>query len=229
MSKSPGLQEALCHRHRIITSSYPPLPRPPGVSRPASCFPALPRSPAAGPRARRRPDRDKARMDPRPGRGSGAGSGSMPITTLAVRIRAFCASTRRADGDRWLDPGLAAGPVSRGNPGGPWTGTGGAAPTWPWTRSGGSAPGSPRTPCRSHPASWAARGQPEPHRHDAGLALGQGAEHLVQLLLQQGEADRLTGLDRLRILDQVAELAVAVLAQRGVQGDRAPGRTSAPR
>ena len=29
MSKSPGLQEALCRRHRIITSSYPPLPRPP--------------------------------------------------------------------------------------------------------------------------------------------------------------------------------------------------------
>jgi hypothetical protein len=35
----------------------------------------------------------------------------MPVTTLAVRIWAFCASTSRAGGDRWLDPGLAAGPV----------------------------------------------------------------------------------------------------------------------
>ena len=56
--------------------------------------------------------------------------------------------------------------------------------------------------------------------HQAGLAFGQGAEHRVQLLLQQREADRLTGLDRLRILDQVTELAVAVLAQRDMQRDR---------
>ncbi len=35
----------------------------------------------------------------------------------------------------------AAGPVSRGSPGGGWIGTGGAAWTSPWTRSGGSAPG----------------------------------------------------------------------------------------
>src|SRR5215472_16163312 len=52
---------------------------------------------------------------------------------------------------------------------------------------------------------------------------GQRAEHRLELLLQQGEADRLAGLDRLRILDQVAELAVPVLAQRNVQGDRLPG------
>jgi len=32
----------------------------------------------------------------------------------------------------------------------------------------------------------------------------------VQLLVQQPEADRLTGLDRLGILDQVAELEVLV-------------------
>ena len=31
----------------------------------------------------------------------------------------------------------------------------------------------------------------------------------MQLLLQQREADRLAGLDRLRILDQVAELGLA--------------------
>ena len=35
----------------------------------------------------------------------------------------------------------AVGQVSRGSPGGRWTGTGGAAWTWPWTRSAGSAPG----------------------------------------------------------------------------------------
>src|SRR5689334_25431625 len=34
-------------------------------------------------------------------------------------------------------------------------------------------------------------GQPEPHRHDAGLALGERAEDRLQLLLQQDEADRL--------------------------------------
>jgi hypothetical protein len=34
----------------------------------------------------------------------------------------------------------AVGQVSRGSPGGHWTGTGAAASTWPWTRSAGSAP-----------------------------------------------------------------------------------------
>ena len=45
----------------------------------------------------------------------------------------------------------------------------------------------------------------------------------MQLLLQQREAGRLAGLDRVGILDQVAELAVPVLAQRDVQRDRLPG------
>jgi hypothetical protein len=44
----------------------------------------------------------------------------------------------------------------------------------------------------------------------------------VQLLVQQCEADRLARLDRLGVLDQVAELAVAVVAERGVQRDRLP-------
>src|SRR5579862_5468286 len=57
-------------------------------------------------------------------------------------------------------------------------------------------------------------GQPESQRHHAGLALGQHAEHRVELLLQQSEADRLAGLDRLGVLYQVTELAVAVLAER---------------
>ena len=45
----------------------------------------------------------------------------------------------------------------------------------------------------------------------------------MQLLLQQGEAGRLGGLDGLGVLDQVPELAVAVLAERGVQRDRLAG------
>ena len=63
-------------------------------------------------------------------------------------------------------------------------------------------------------------GQPEPHGHHVGLAFGQRVGHPVQLLLRQREADRLAGLDRLGVLDQVAELAVTVLAERGVQRDR---------
>src|SRR5215469_17554025 len=42
----------------------------------------------------------------------------------------------------------------------------------------------------------------------------------MQLLLQKGEADGLAGLDRLGILDEVTELAIAVLAERRVQRDR---------
>src|ERR1700733_9751771 len=63
-------------------------------------------------------------------------------------------------------------------------------------------------------------GQPEPQGYHARLTLGQRAEDRVQLLLQQGEAGRLAGLDGLGVLDQVAELAVAVLAERGVQRNR---------
>ena len=57
-------------------------------------------------------------------------------------------------------------------------------------------------------------GQAEPHRDHPSLAFGQSVEDGVQLLLEQSEADRLTGLDRLGVLDQVAELAVAVLTER---------------
>ena len=59
-------------------------------------------------------------------------------------------------------------------------------------------------------------GQPEPHRDHPGHPFGQGVQHRVQLLLQQREAHRLTRLDRLGVLDQVTELAVAVLTQRRV-------------
>src|SRR5690625_535649 len=60
-------------------------------------------------------------------------------------------------------------------------------------------------------------GETEPHRDHAGLALGERVEHRVQLLLEQGEAHGFARLDRLGVLDEVAELGVAVLAQRSVQ------------
>ena len=63
-------------------------------------------------------------------------------------------------------------------------------------------------------------GEAEAHRDHAGLALGERVEHRVQLLLQQREAHRVGRDDRLGVLDQVTELAVAVLAERGVQRDR---------
>ena len=49
-------------------------------------------------------------------------------------------------------------------------------------------------------------GQPAALRHHAGLTLGEGVEHVVQLLLQQGEVHRFCRNDRLGVLDQVAEL-----------------------
>src|SRR6266704_764118 len=112
--------------------------------------------------------------------------------------------------------GSAGQAVSRGNRGGGWIGTGGGAWTWSWTRSGGSAPGSRRTPCRSHPASWAGR-------RSARTAWTPRRPRARTACRGSSAAGRLTGLDRLGILDQVAELAVAVLAQRDVQRDRLPG------
>ena len=67
-------------------------------------------------------------------------------------------------------------------------------------------------------------GMPSPSpkriRMTPGLALGQGVEQALQLLLQHREAHRIRRHDRLGVLDEVAELAVAVLAERGVQRDR---------
>src|SRR5450830_1235483 len=62
-------------------------------------------------------------------------------------------------------------------------------------------------------------GQTEPHRHDTGLALGERVEHPAQLLAQQREAHRVDRDHRLGVLDEVAELAVALLAERSLQRD----------
>src|SRR5689334_21758159 len=63
-------------------------------------------------------------------------------------------------------------------------------------------------------------GEAEPHRHHARLPLGERVEHRVQLLLEQREADRVGRHDGFGVLDEVTELAVTVLAEGGVQGDR---------
>jgi len=80
-------------------------------------------------------------------------------------------------------------------------------------------PGDPVGPCRSRRGSWAGRRfSPKPHGHHAGLAFGQGAEHRVQLPRAAGwELAASAGWMALGVLDEVAELAVAVLAEREVQ------------
>src|SRR5699024_7703949 len=60
-------------------------------------------------------------------------------------------------------------------------------------------------------------GEPETHGDHTGLTLGERVQDRVQLLLQEREADRLARLNGLGVLDEVTELAVAVLTQRGVQ------------
>src|SRR4029078_11521837 len=70
-------------------------------------------------------------------------------------------------------------------------------------------------------------GQAEAHRDDSGLALGAGVQDGGQLLLQPRGGDGIGWHNGFGVLDEVTELAVTVLAKRGVQGDRLPGRTSA--
>ena len=93
---------------------------------------------------------------------------------------------------------------------------GGAACSSFWTRSAGCVRESPRTPCRSRQASLAGRRSIETHRHHSGFALAEGVQYVVKLLLQQGEAHGVRRNDRLRILDQVSELRVAVFAERSM-------------
>src|SRR5699024_11212061 len=57
------------------------------------------------------------------------------------------------------------------------------------------------------------------HADHARLALREGVEQALELPLQHREADRVGRYDRLGVLDEVAEFAVAVFAERGVQRD----------
>src|SRR3954469_12693006 len=66
-------------------------------------------------------------------------------------------------------------------------------------------------------------GEAEAQPDDAGLPLGEGLQHAGQLVLHEGEADRVDGDDRLGVLDEVAELAVALVTDGLVEADGLPG------
>src|SRR3954469_9377731 len=55
-------------------------------------------------------------------------------------------------------------------------------------------------------------GEPEAQGDDRCLALGQRLEHAVELTLQQAERHDLRSDRRVRVLDEVAQLAVALVA-----------------
>src|SRR3954452_13658160 len=65
-------------------------------------------------------------------------------------------------------------------------------------------------------------GQTEPQPDDAGLALRQRLQHAGQLVLHEREAHRVDRDDRLGVLDEVTELAVALVADGLVEADRLP-------
>src|SRR5690606_33145477 len=60
----------------------------------------------------------------------------------------------------------------------------------------------------------------EAHTDDTRLPLGERIQQLLELALEHREAHGIGGHDRFGVLDQVAELAVAVLAEGCVQRDR---------
>lgn len=66
-------------------------------------------------------------------------------------------------------------------------------------------------------------GEAEPEPDNAGLAFGQGGQHRVQLVLEQGEADGVGGDHGLGVFDEVAEWVVALVAEGLVQRDRFAG------
>src|SRR5688500_19328536 len=68
-------------------------------------------------------------------------------------------------------------------------------------------------------ARAAVLGEPEAKPDHLGLALGEGLEHLVHLVLQHRERGGLRRRDDAGVLDKVAEAGVIVLADRAVQGD----------
>ena len=66
-------------------------------------------------------------------------------------------------------------------------------------------------------------GEAEPEPDHAGLPLGERLQHLLELVLQQRERDRVDRDDRLGVFDEVTELAVALVADGLVERDRLPG------
>src|SRR5712691_8922404 len=70
---------------------------------------------------------------------------------------------------------------------------------------------------------FAAVGKPEAETEDLLLARRQRVEHLVRLLAQGEPDDRLHGRHHLLVLDEVAEMAVLLLADGRFQRDRLLG------
>jgi hypothetical protein len=65
-------------------------------------------------------------------------------------------------------------------------------------------------------------GQPEPQSDHSGLPLVQGGKDRLQLDLQPTECRRVQGVHGLGVFDEVAELAVALVADGLVEADRLP-------
>src|SRR5262245_17663867 len=69
-------------------------------------------------------------------------------------------------------------------------------------------------------ARAAVLGQTEPETYHLRLALAQRFEHLVHLVLQHRERRGLSRRDYARVLDEIAEVRVVVLADWSIQRDR---------
>src|SRR5262249_48676669 len=65
-------------------------------------------------------------------------------------------------------------------------------------------------------------GEAKAKPYDASLALGQRLQHLLELILQERERHGVDGDNRLRVLDEIAQLAVALVANRLVERYRLP-------
>src|SRR6266536_3022469 len=62
--------------------------------------------------------------------------------------------------------------------------------------------------------------QPKPQLNNLLLPLTQRVQHGVELFLQQDETGGVHGHDRIRILDEIAEVGIGFLADGGFQADR---------
>ena len=63
----------------------------------------------------------------------------------------------------------------------------------------------------------------EPELEDPGLAVAQRLQHIVHLLLEELVGGRLGGSQRAAVLDEVPQVAILLLADGGLQGDRLLG------
>src|SRR2546423_4504249 len=78
-------------------------------------------------------------------------------------------------------------------------------------------PGDPVDAADLVPCAWLAIGEAKTQSNNAGLALGQGGQHGLELLLQQREGERVHRVHGLGVFDEVAELGVTLIADGLVQ------------